>query len=67
MKNYSSWGKSFGASWGNSWGTIRITAGGIQVWMGSWVLKPAKVWDGSKWKTARVNIWSGTTWKSLQK
>lgn len=64
MKNFSSWGKSFGKSFGSAWGSIKITSTGILVWMGAWIKKPVKVWDGTKWKTATVKVWDNN-WKNL--
>lgn len=37
-------------------------SGNIKVWLGSWLAKPVKVWNGSSWVVKPVKFWNGSSW-----
>lgn len=36
--------------------------GRIKVWLGSWLAKPVKWWNGASWVTKPVKRWNGSSW-----
>lgn len=54
---------SFGGNSENAADLIAGSAGGnAKVYSGSWLAKPAKIWNGSAWVAKPVKVWNGTAW-----